>query len=130
MARTRPRIAVGWYLPEWMDTLHVSQADMTRLAGWSKTTASLLYNCQQDYNPELVRAAAHALNVRTYELFMPPEEAMALRRLRQSAVTIAGEDHVLRAAEDRKEWRGKPPRHEDDDDHTGKDGPPRLRAAR
>ena len=60
MARSRPRITVGWYLPEWMDTLRVNQAQMIERTGWSKTTASLLYNCQQDYNPALVTSAAAA----------------------------------------------------------------------
>lgn len=77
---------------EWMDTLQVRQADMMRRTGWSKTTASLLYNCQQDYNPELVRTAAAALNLAPWELLMPPAEAMALRRLRDSALTIAAEE--------------------------------------
>jgi hypothetical protein len=92
MARSRPAIPVGWYLTEWMDTLHVRQSEMIRRTGWSKTTTSLLYNRQQDYNPELVRAAAIALNLAQWELLMPPAEAMALRRVRSNALAIAAED--------------------------------------
>ena len=78
-----------------MDTLGVSQTDMQELAGWSKTTASLTYNCRQDYNPSLIASAARALNLHNYELLLPPEEAMHIRRLRQAVE----EEHRLRAAE-------------------------------
>lgn len=93
MSRTRPVIQVGWYLREWMDTLGVNQAQMIERTDWSKTTASHLYNCRQDYNPALVKAAARALNIRDFELFMPPEEAFHIRRLRQAVE----EEHRLRA---------------------------------
>jgi hypothetical protein len=101
MARTRPTIAVGWFLREWMNTLQVRQADMIERAGWSKTTASLLYNCQQDYNPQLVADAARALNLDPWELLMPPEQAMQQRRLRAAVVDEA---QHLRAAEDRSSF--------------------------
>jgi hypothetical protein len=97
MARTRPTIPVGWFLHEWMDTLHVRQADMIARAGWSKTTASLLYNCQQDYNPQLVADAARALNIEPWELLMPPAQAMQIRRLRAAV----DEELQIRAAEQR-----------------------------
>lgn len=74
-----------------MDTLDVKQKDMVSRAGWSKTTASLLYNCRQDYTPDLVEQAAQALNLRPFELLMPPDEAIALRKLRESALRIAAE---------------------------------------
>jgi len=98
MAKTRPVIPVGWFLREWMDTLNVNQAAMVRDAGWSKTTASHLYNCQQDFNPELVRAAAQALKIREFELFLPPDEAFHIRRLRQAVE----EEHQLRAVADKR----------------------------
>lgn len=96
MAKSRPRLPVGWFLREWMDTLMVRQADMIDRAGWSKTTASLLYNCQQDYNPDLVRSAAQALNIEQWELLMPPELAMQIRRLRAAV----DREVQLRAAEE------------------------------
>ena len=77
-----------------MDSLHASQAYMMKEAGWSKTTASLLYNCQQDFNPKLIAQAARALKIRPFELLMHPEEAMALRRLRESALSIAAEHRL------------------------------------
>lgn len=89
--KSRPIIDIGWFLPEWMDTLRVRQADMVERAGWSKTTASLLYNRQQDYSPRLIDEAAHALNIARYELLLHPEDAFAIRRMRDSAVTIAAD---------------------------------------
>lgn len=67
---------------------------MVEAAGWSKTTASLLYNCQQDYNPDLIEQAAHALNIKPYELLMHPAEAMALRRVRENSIKIAAESRI------------------------------------
>jgi transcriptional regulator with XRE-family HTH domain len=81
--RSRPTIKVTWFLREWMLALGVRQRDMIERAGWSKTTASLLYNCQQDMNVELLKSAAIALNRQTYELLLPPEEAFRIIRHRQ-----------------------------------------------
>ena len=91
-SRTRPVIEVGWYLREWMESLHVSQADMVRKADWSKTLVSHLYNRQKDFTPKLVREGATALGIRPYELFLPPEEANHIRRLRFAVE----EEHRLR----------------------------------
>lgn len=68
--------------------LGVNQAEMIRRTGWSKATASQLYNNKQDYSPKLVNEAAQALNVESFELLMKPERAMALRRQRDAAIQI------------------------------------------
>lgn len=91
-SRTRPVIEVGWFLREWMDSLKVAQADMVRKADWSKTLVSHLYNRQKDFTPKLVREGAIALGVRPFELFLPPEEANHIRRLRWAVE----EEHRLR----------------------------------
>ena len=98
MAKTRPVIPVGWFLREWMDELRVNQALMMKDAGWSKTTASLLYNRQQDYNPDLVAAAANALRIAPFELFLLPEEAFHIRRLRAAV----DDEYKLRAVADKR----------------------------
>lgn len=72
---------------------------MQKEAGWSKTTASHLYNRQQDYNPALVKAAARALKIREYELLLHPEEAFHIRRLRQAVE----EEHRLRAVAEKQD---------------------------
>jgi transcriptional regulator with XRE-family HTH domain len=83
---------IDWFLKEWMDTLGVRQADMQRLAGWSKATASQLYTGVQSYSPKVVNEAALALNVKPYELLMRPEDAMAFRRLKGAAIQIAADN--------------------------------------
>lgn len=83
-----PKAGPKWFLREWMDMLGVKQAEMIRRTGWSKASASQLYNGVQDYSPNIVEAAALALHVAEYELLLPPERAMALRRLRESAIAI------------------------------------------
>lgn len=79
---------INWFLKEWMDALQVNQAEMCRRTGWSKATASQLYNNKQDYSPKIVNEAALALNVKPFELLMRPDEAMALRRMGQAALQI------------------------------------------
>ena len=89
MARRGIPKQINWYLREWMDLLGVTQAEMMRRTGWSKATASQLYNNLQDYNPKLVNEAAKALHLETFELLMRPERAMALRRQREAALILA-----------------------------------------
>jgi transcriptional regulator with XRE-family HTH domain len=95
-----PKAGPKWFLREWMDMLGVKQADMCRRTGWSKASASQLYNGIQDYSPHIVEAAALALNVAEYELLMQPERAMAIRRLRETAISIA---HDAGEIEDRRD---------------------------
>lgn len=83
-----PKQGANWFIREWMDYYGVKQSKMTEIAGWSKASASQIYNGVQDYNPKLVKEAAAALNLQDYELLMPPERAMALRRLQASAEQI------------------------------------------
>lgn len=106
--RSRPVIPVTWYLTEWMDALGVRQADMVREAGWSKTTASLLYNRQQDMNVDLLKSAAAALKRKPYELLMPPEDAFQIIRHRQEIQREA----LRLVGEPRQDFTGKP---QDDD---------------
>jgi transcriptional regulator with XRE-family HTH domain len=88
MARRGIPKEINWYLREWMDTLEVSQAEMMRRTGWSKATASQLYNNKQDYNPKLVKQAAVALNVERWELLMTPAQAAAIRKAKAEQLTI------------------------------------------
>jgi transcriptional regulator with XRE-family HTH domain len=72
-----------------MDLLGKRQADMCRLCGWSKATASQLYNNVQDYSPKSINEAASALDVEPFELLMKPERAMAFRRQLEAAIALA-----------------------------------------
>jgi len=89
-----------WFLSAWLDALGTSQADLCRRTGWDKRKASFLVNGRQEYRRTEVNEAALALNVETWELLMHPDDAMALRRMREGALRIA--------AEPRSPWHGKP----------------------
>lgn len=78
-----------WYLREWLDALQASQADLERLTGWDKRKTSHLVTCKQPYKRDTVNEAADALHIQPFELLMPPDEAFALRRFRESAVQLA-----------------------------------------
>jgi transcriptional regulator with XRE-family HTH domain len=106
MARRGIPKQINWYLREWMAARGIKkQTDMMELTGWSKATMSQLYNGMQDYSPKIIAEAADALKVSHYELLMHPEEANALRRLRQDALRVVENTRRLDeavSAEERK----------------------------
>ena len=83
-----PKQGASWFIKEWMDYYQVKQSKMIEMTGWSKASASQIYNGIQDYSPRIVQEAADALNLENYELLMHPDKAMALRRLQASAEQI------------------------------------------
>lgn len=80
-----------WFLQEWMRTLRVRQADLVRATDWSESTVNDIYHGRTEYYRALVNTLAGALHIEPFELLMHPDEAMALRRLRDSAFSIAAE---------------------------------------
>lgn len=78
-----------WYLREWMRELGKRQADLTRDLGWLKGRASKVVNSKQPYTKELVIELSTWLGIRPFELLMRPDEAIGLRRLRDTAIAIA-----------------------------------------
>ncbi len=99
-----PKGGTNWYLPEWMAVCGLdgrgSQAEMMRRTGWSKATMSQLFNGAQDYSPKVVNEASKALSCEPYEMLMPPEKAMAIRRLLSSAQQIVTIAHDAEKARD------------------------------
>ena len=93
-----PKEGAIWFLKEWMDLLGVKQRDMVDRCDWSKATASQLYTGKQDYSPKIVKEASAALNAEPFELLMPPERAMAIRRLQASAQEIVTLVHDAESA--------------------------------
>lgn len=83
-----------WYLRHWLETLHTSQADLERVTGWDKRKTSFLVSGKQPYKRETVNQAAFALNIEPFELLMHPDDAFALRRLRDTALRIAAEKRI------------------------------------
>lgn len=72
-----------------MDKLGIDQSTMIERTNWPKSSMSDIYSGKKDYNPRLVRAAAEALGIELFELFMHPELALALRDQREAAMKIA-----------------------------------------
>lgn len=81
-----------WHLADWMRSTHASQADLCRATGFPKAKMSELVNGKSRYNRDVVNALSRALHIQPYELLMHPDEANAIRRLRDSAITIAAEN--------------------------------------
>lgn len=80
-----------WYLRHWLDALQTTQADLERETGWDKRKTSHLVTGKQPYKRDTVNEAARALHIEPFELLMHPDDAYALRRLRETALKIAAE---------------------------------------
>lgn len=76
-----------WYAREWLQYFDKAQADLIRDLGYSRAKASDVWN-GQPYRQELVDDLAPYLNLEPYEMLLPPDQAMALRQYRASAVTL------------------------------------------
>lgn len=96
---SRPVRYTNWYLRAWMASQKVNQAALVEKTGMNKTAVSLLVNDRQDYSPEIVRDVANALNIAIYELFMHPDDANSLRRLRQDALKVVESSERLERIE-------------------------------
>ena len=81
-----------WFLKEWLATLGKKQADVVNDLDWNKAKVSLTASGKQPYTRDDVNEIADYLHLRPYELLMHPEDAMALRRLRDTAFRIAAEE--------------------------------------
>lgn len=80
-----------WYLAEWSALLGKRQADAQRDLGWSRSTASGLWNGTQRYTQERVDEVVRWLGIQPHEVLMVPDEALRLRQLRDTAYAIAAE---------------------------------------
>jgi transcriptional regulator with XRE-family HTH domain len=82
----------NWYLREWMRHFGKRQAALVNELGWGKGRASKTWNGKIPYRREIVIELARWLGIRPYELLMPPNEAVNLRRLRETAAAIVAEE--------------------------------------
>lgn len=78
-----------WWLTEWLLFMGKRQADVVADLGWNPARISLMLRGKQQYTRDALNQLAAYLQLQPYELLMRPEEAMALRRLRELAETIA-----------------------------------------
>lgn len=83
-----------WFLVDWLRYYGKSQADIVRDTDWSKATVSEIVNGKTGYYRKIVNELARVLNVQPFELLMHPDDAFALRRLRENALTIAADTHA------------------------------------
>lgn len=81
-----------WFLRDWAAYKGKRQADLVEEIGWHKTTAHRLWHGLQPYRRDFLNQAAHWLGIQPYELLMRPSDALALRRLRETAAVIVAED--------------------------------------
>lgn len=86
-------IAPDWFLSAWMSTLKIDPVDLVRETGMGKATISDIVNGKTDYYRYIVNEIARVLRIEPFELLMHPDDAFALRRLRQDAIRIAAEQH-------------------------------------
>lgn len=91
-ARPRPFLynpnVLDWYLKQWLETLQVSQAELSRRTDYPKAKVSDLVTGKQRYNRDVLNDVAAALHLHPYEVLMHPDDAMAQRRLRRAAESI------------------------------------------
>lgn len=80
-----------WYLKEWIATLRTKQAAVIRETGYPKSKMSKLVNGSQPYDRDTVNEISTALRISPYELLMHPDDAMRIRRLRETAMSIAAD---------------------------------------
>jgi hypothetical protein len=80
-----------WYLQEWMAHFGKRQASLTNELGWTKGRANYVWHSRAPYHRELVNEISAWLGVQPFELLMAPREALALRRLRETAALIVAE---------------------------------------
>jgi len=77
-----------WYLREWFAMHGLKQRDLVTKLDYQPGSAHRMWHGLQQYRREDVDAVSALLNIRPFELMMPPEEAMAIRRLRTAIAEV------------------------------------------
>ena len=94
VSHTGPMDQPDWHLQAWLKHFRKKQAALTNELNWSPNRRNKLFHGRQSYRREDVNEVAAWLGIEPFELLMPPDLAIALRRLRQTAVQIAAEAGV------------------------------------
>lgn len=81
-----------WRLQDWMAHFRKRQVDMVHDLGWDKARANFVFHNKQPYRREVVNEISRWLGIKPFELLMRPSEALALRRLRETAALIVAEE--------------------------------------
>lgn len=77
-----------WYLQEWFAALGLIQRDLVTKLDYPTATANALWHGVQRYRRDHIQEVSALLNIRPYELLMPPEEAFAMRRLKAAIAEV------------------------------------------
>jgi transcriptional regulator with XRE-family HTH domain len=83
-----------WYLRQWLATIGLTQQALADATDWQKSKVSRLVSGFTPYDRDIINTIADALHIQPFELLMNPAEAMALRRMRESAVRIAADQRI------------------------------------
>jgi hypothetical protein len=89
-----------WHLQAWLRHFGKKQAALTNELGWNKSKANHVWHSRQEYRRETVNELADWLGIEPFELLMPPQDALAIRRLRELAAQIVSETQPPAAAEE------------------------------
>lgn len=85
-----------WYLQEWFAATGMVQYDLVTKLDYNNATAFKLWHGLQPARADHIRDISALLNIEPFELLMHPDEAMRMRRMRQTISEIAKEDPVER----------------------------------
>lgn len=77
-----------WYLREWFATMGMKQRDLVTKLDYQPALAHALWHSIQRYRRDHIEQISALLNIQPYELLMPPEEAMAMRRLKSAIAEV------------------------------------------
>lgn len=78
-----------WHLQAWAKECGKKQSDLVAELDWHKNAAFRIWHGKQPYRRDTVNAVAAWLGIEPFELLMEPSQAIALRRLRDTAHQIA-----------------------------------------
>lgn len=92
--------AHDWYLRDWFATVGMKQRDLVTKLDYQPAQAHRLWHSLQPYRRDHVEEISALLNIQPYELLMPPEEAMALRRLKSAIAEVAKTEPAAPAVEE------------------------------
>jgi transcriptional regulator with XRE-family HTH domain len=84
-------IRFNWYLRDWLKTLNISQQALADSLDWQKSKVSRLASGTSDWSRGHLDEISSVLHLEPFELLLHPEDAMAMRRLRDTAVRIASD---------------------------------------
>lgn len=77
-----------WHLQEWARSLGKKQNSLVTELGWEKNAAHRIWHGKQPYRRDIVNELSAWLQIRPYELLMPPDQAHRLRSLERALQAV------------------------------------------